>query len=180
MLPSLVGTKQKSTGFTLIELMVAIFMAGILATISAPVMFGFVNRSKLTSARSELFGALEEVQRQAIRRSINCRFILPSSPAINPTFDSDCFVTGDRSLEGITLRHNGASVKSTDFLFDFRGRTSDMTSNLLTGDLVLILTKNGNLGNQKCVIVSRGLGLVRSGNYPSGDSSTDSTKCVLQ
>ncbi|ANV84374.1 hypothetical protein AWQ21_08255 [Picosynechococcus sp. PCC 7003] len=155
-------------------------MAGILATISTPVMFGFINRSKLTSARSELFGALEEVQRQAIRRSISCRFILPSSPATNPTLNSDCFVTGDRSLEGITMRHNGATVKPTDFLFDFRGRTSDPSRNFLTNDLVLILTKNGNLGNQKCVIVSRGLGLVRNGNYPPGDSSTDPAKCSLQ
>lgn len=176
-----IRSKQSPNGFTLIELLVAIFMAGILAAISAPMMSGFVNRSKLTNARSEFFGALEEVQRQAIRRSANCEFVFPTSPSTDPVLSSNCFVTGgDRTLTGITMRHNGATVKSGDLLFDFRGRTSAIGTNLLSGDLIFILTNNGNLGNQKCIIVSRGIGLVRVGNYPTGDASTDANKCTPQ
>lgn len=62
------GNCQKSTaGFTLIEVLVVIIMAGILSAIAAPSWLSFMNRQRVNAAQDQAFQALRKAQANAIR-----------------------------------------------------------------------------------------------------------------
>ena len=56
-------------GFTLIELMVVLVLAAILATLAAPAMSGMVNSMRLTAAVNSLFTSLLLARSEAIKRN---------------------------------------------------------------------------------------------------------------
>ncbi|MDJ0696178.1 type II secretion system protein [Mastigocoleus sp. MO_188.B34] len=53
------------TGFTILEILVAIVIIGILAAIVGPSWLGFVNRQQLNKANDEILSVLQEAQRKA-------------------------------------------------------------------------------------------------------------------
>jgi type IV fimbrial biogenesis protein FimT len=60
---------NKQSGVTLIELMVVILIAGILAASAGPSMMGMINSMKQTSAMSLLTGDLNRARGEAIKRN---------------------------------------------------------------------------------------------------------------
>lgn len=66
----LFATKQEA-GFTLLELLVAVLIIGILSAIAAPGWLGFVNRQRVNKANDTVVAALQEAQRQAKRTKRN-------------------------------------------------------------------------------------------------------------
>lgn len=70
MMLNLFKPKAHSNGFTLLELLVAVFMIGILSAIVAPGWLGFVNRQQVNKANDEILAALQEAQREAKRNKL--------------------------------------------------------------------------------------------------------------
>ncbi len=58
-----------SRGFTLIELVVTVAVAGILAAIAVPSMTAFINASRLSGATEELTAGLQLARTEAVRRN---------------------------------------------------------------------------------------------------------------
>jgi type II secretion system protein H len=58
-------SNPKDNGFTLLELLVVIFMVGALAAITAPSWFGFMRNQRLNKANELVFAALQQAQREA-------------------------------------------------------------------------------------------------------------------
>lgn len=167
------------SGFTLIEVLVVVLLLGIMSIIGAPGMLGFLRRSKVSAAESQLQGALQEIQREAIKRGRDCSITFPASNAIasNQTggvlkISSNCLLTGDLELEQVRIRHNLPST--TINLFNFRGETDSA----LSSDAVIIFSQEDNYLFQKCIAISDGLGLIRIGNYATNDSSTTVSQCT--
>lgn len=63
--------KEKSAGFTLIELMITIAIAGILATLAAPSFRDYVRTQRIKSASFELVAALTLTRSEALKRNSN-------------------------------------------------------------------------------------------------------------
>lgn len=183
--------KVHQAGFTLIELLVAIVLIGIMAAITGPSMLGFFARSKVSSAQSELLGILQEAQKSSIRSSVNCSLTFPatnsrSSDSTNEVLTisaspASCIPAGDVSLEEVQIRHNAADVHAvyngttelTAELFDFQGSTDEFISS----ELVFVISNEDNENFQKCIVVSDGLGLIRTGNYPNNVTDVDVDEC---
>lgn len=193
MLPSAVIkvtlTKKNDKGFTLLEVLVAIVLIGIMSAIVGPGMLGFLARSKISSAQSNIQGLLQEAQISAIRQNSTCQISLPSSgakasEATNQVLgvNASCIPSGKRELSNVQVRHNLADLSTTytpdsltDF-FDFKGNT-ETSFDKSSDDLVIVISAEDDDIFQKCIVVSNGLGLVRIGNYETNATDTIINKC---
>lgn len=62
-------TRRHNRGFTLVELMVTLFVASILTALAAPSFSRFVTNSRLAEQTNELIGAIHFTRSEAIRRN---------------------------------------------------------------------------------------------------------------
>ncbi|WP_255801011.1 Tfp pilus assembly protein FimT/FimU [Acaryochloris sp. 'Moss Beach'] len=83
------------SGFTLIEKMVIVAILGIVASISAPGVWGMLNRARLKQTVAEVRTALNETQREAIRGNKVCTVTLNF---VDGKVTGSCLKTGDRNL----------------------------------------------------------------------------------
>lgn len=155
MLPS--NAHKNNQGFTMIEILTVVVIIGILSAIAAPSFLGMLNKNKLSNALAQVRGALQEAQREAINKSKTCEVTIPegNDQTINST-PSDCLVTGSRTLKDINIEHVTGTGKIE---FDFKGRT-----NVSSAGTIRLSVPDTSL-TQKCLVVSEGLGIIRTGNY---------------
>jgi prepilin-type N-terminal cleavage/methylation domain-containing protein len=151
-------------GFTQIELMVAILVMGILAAIAAPNLSQWLRQKQVDAAFNQIEFALQETQTEAVKRHQACYLNLPRGD--DPTLTGNCLVTGDRVLKDVTLNHNRTS-DSWKISFNEYGENRSVSND--PGTLWLSST-DGNV-RSKCLVISVGIGLKRSGKY-------ESNKCI--
>ncbi len=83
---------QKQQGVTLLELLVVVAIAAILATIAVPSLSNFVRDNRLTSARLQLVGDLNAAKSEAIKR--NSRVLICSGTVVGCGNAADWAATG--------------------------------------------------------------------------------------
>ena len=142
-----------STGFTLVELIAIILLAGILASVAAP---RFFNATTFTSRgyTDEVAGFLRYAQKLAVARrsditvQIDASGLALCATATNPCTDANPWPgpQGDTPYRadvpnGVSLATSGAS-----FTFDSRGLPSSGITLTLTGDTVRTLTVEPETG----------------------------------
>jgi len=153
-------------GFSMFEIVIALLVVGVLIAIAIPSFAGMMSQNKVKDALNRVQGALKEAQREAISKGRNCTVTVPKSTNASPdvTLTSDCFMTGNRTLSDVRINHNKATTNWV-INFDFKGRTS------ANGTIAIYAP---NITSNKCVVMSQGIGLFRSGDY-SGDPTTTVT-----
>jgi prepilin-type N-terminal cleavage/methylation domain-containing protein len=136
----------RQLGFTLIEMLVVISVVGVLAAIATPSFLSTMEAAKVDQTIAEIRGALQETQRQAIRKSQICSVsvdvasVTPSesprnqtgnyqggnqggslggSPGIN-ALSGNCLTSGDRELpEGVDMATNISGNSTADIAVQF-------------------------------------------------------------
>ena len=96
-------------GFTQLEILVIVFIVGIMATMVAPSFGGVLEAARMKQTTVEIRSAFQETQRQSIRSNQACQahVFIPSSLNKGSTIKGSCLNSGDRSLpEGIGLTTN--------------------------------------------------------------------------
>ena len=96
---------HKNQGFTLLEILVALAIMGILAALTGPNLSAWLNSNKVKEATDVIQLALEDAQRQAIRRERICTINFTNPTGTNPTVysqitasEAGCLVaTNDRA-----------------------------------------------------------------------------------
>lgn len=146
------------SGFTLLETLIVILLIAILTSIAAPGWLGYLNRQRVSRARSELAQALEQAQTDAQQQN-GTRVVAISSnnpPRLEisstPGEDGNIIELGDQN-EGLFIDAGpvaaGAAVASVTF--DIKG-TVDQT-------FIFSVTSDRLGPNQdRCVIVATLLG----------------------
>lgn len=163
---------NNSNGFTLIETLVIVIIIGILSAISAPSFLGMLNRGRVNSALSEIQGALQQAQREAMRKSISCKVNLNNNTVTNDSSNSsNCLVTGNRTLPNGIVMVTNISGTPPQIDFSYRGTIT------LPDSGTIVLSSNDNPNFKKCLVISSPLGIIRTGNYKDLTTSVTAAKC---
>lgn len=154
----------------MIETLTIVIIIGILSAIAAPSFLGMLNRNKVNDALAQAKGALEEAQREAIRRSKRCPVNIFK---ITKQMTGSCLVTGNRIFDSSI----GIETNQTSIEFSYRGTIN------LADDATVVLYNPEDASNKKCIVVSTPLGIVRVGNYTgsiTGGGTVSSNNCKKQ
>ena len=183
------NARTHSQGFTVIELLIILLIVGTLSAMSVPSFLGLLNRSKVNNAVAQVQGALQEAQREAIRKSRICKVYVPDKTYLpNGTYlpygtelISNCFVTNDKlskglssfgipdglpskTLDVVAIATNLTTTPAKKITFSFRGNTNT------EGKFVLYMPANSTQ-EKRCLVISNGIGLMRTGKYSGSTSS---------
>lgn len=172
--------QKPEAGFTLIEVLVVVIMAAILAAIAAPSWFAFANRQRAAAVRSDVVQLLRSSQQDAIQlRQARRVEVVPGqdAPTVrvgvvtfdeatgNPAFvGSEQVLGGDVnngmvSLEAYAVADDGSQVDTvTGITFDYQGLPIER-ENLP----FVIAIASGPGDARQCVIVASLLGTLKTG-----------------
>ena len=149
-------------GFTLIEMLVIVTIVGILIAMDVPSFLALLNNNKIKNAVVRVESALKGVQRTAIKNSKDCIVTIPAG--IDRQLTSNCLDSSDWALAGINITRPSSLATLT---FDFKGRV-----NTPGNQGIIVLSLSDGSTSQKCVAISTGIGLIRSGNYDGTNCNT--------
>lgn len=68
------------SGFSIIELSVALTIAGVLLALGAPAMSGYLQNARLGTAAQSIYGGLQTARAEAVKRNQEVQFVLTDSP----------------------------------------------------------------------------------------------------
>lgn len=171
-MPSLYRRHQSvHQGFTLMELMVTMAVAGILSGIALSSMSQPWRRQRLDTAAKELTAWLEQRRIQAIQTSSNCIISINASQAqLAAASDNSCGEFGLLDLRNSTTNSQSLNLNSTDdvdeLLFTPRGTSTT------AAELSLRLPGESR---QRCINITSPLGLIRLGQRSSASDACDYT-----
>lgn len=149
---------SKNCGFTLIESLVVVTIAGILLSMSIPSLLAAQSRAKLAQATDLVVASLQEAQRESMRRNQRCTLTLDHNHH-KIAGEYGCILSGDRYLpDPVTLTYTGASGRIE---YGIRGNT--------TTNKTIILGIKDLSRESRCITISAPLGIIRLGTYNSQD-----------
>ena len=147
---------QKSDrGFTLLELMIVLFIVGIIAVIASPSFIGLLNRVRVNNSLETLLGAIKETQRLAIRQGRRCQININPNTNLLTATPSYCLLSNRNIDESVNIRTN-LSGSIPYIYFSHKGNTTRMGTIVLSSNFT---------DTQKCFVISLGLGIMRTGEY---------------
>lgn len=176
--------RNQNHGFTLLELTTVALIVGVLIAIAIPNLLGQYRKYQAQNALRQLRSSVIDAQRQAKRRGKTCKIkfdkvttngttrdritvVSSSDPGETGKDYSDCLVTERIFPEFISLQNNipGTTDKIT---FSPKGNTpTSGTIKLSASDLDI----------NKCLVISNGLGIIRTGEYEASKSKVSAKHC---
>lgn len=164
---------RSDKGFTLIEMITAIIIVGVLASIAAPNFLGLLNRNRVNQGLSEVEGAITETQRLALRRGKTCSIRLTTevgsgSSVVEVTPDGSNAYAGCLLSERELPDNVSFSLSSGGSLTTINSTSTEdltFTSKGLPGNAKTIVVLHPNVDVQKCIRIEGLLGNILTGNY---------------
>ena len=177
-------SKARQSGFTMIELVIVLIIISILVAVSIPNLLGLYRYYQAKDAFIQLKSSINEAQRQAMRRRHTCKIKLDeivvngiirdriavvdsSDPGEKGKDYSDC-LTKDRILSQFVDLETNIPGKTNKITFSHKGNT-------ITSGTIRLSANHGNF--DRCLVISNGLGITRTGNYKKNLSGRMSKKC---
>lgn len=193
---------HKNQGFTLLEILVALAITGILAALTGPNLLAWLNSNKVQEATDSIQLALENTQGQAMRRGRSCTINFTNPTGTNPTVysqitasEEDCLKEGSLILpEEMLMEEGRLSLPEEIFMvvnnfptlgsspgirFSFRGHVPDLTFVPPQNQAIIVLYPAANATadpypnqEKKCLVIASLLGIIKQGTY-TGTSLTN-------
>jgi len=87
--------KKAQSGFTLLELMLVVTIAGLMLAFGVPAMGNFFRNARITGAANDVMGALHFTRSEAIKRRVPVTLCTSADPLNNsPVCDASALLTG--------------------------------------------------------------------------------------
>ena len=194
---------HKNQGFTLLEILVALAIAGILAALTGPNLLAWLNRNEVQQATDSIQSALRDAQRQAIRLGRICTINFTNPTGTGPTVysqitatEAGCLVATNTNASSLNLPEeifmvvrNFPTLGGTPGVqFSFRGHVPRLTFVPRANQAIIVLYPAANATadpypnqEKKCIVIASLLGIVKQGTY-TGNSLTnlDASNCQIR
>jgi len=196
---------HKNQGFTLLEILIALAITGILAALTGPNLLAWLNRNTVQEATDSIQSALQDAQRQAIRRGRICTINFTNGTGTSPTVYSQitanepgCLVATNTNAgllslpEEVFMVTNFPNVPTTSsspgVQFSFRGHVPDLNFTPPQNQAIIVLYPAANASTapypnqeRKCIVMASLLGIVKQGTY-NGDplDTLDANDCQIR
>ncbi len=158
------GSRRGAAGFTLLELLVILFIVGLLAAIAAPTWLGFADGYRLNNGIGAIVLGMRQAQTQAVHTRKDWRFSLrevngvvqwtihpdTASPGASPWHSLDANIRMDPSL---TTLFQNSGIRRLEF--NHFGRVNGQLGR------VTLMTSSGGR-TRRCVFASTLLGVLRT------------------
>ncbi len=150
---------QRIRGFTLIELMIAIALLGIIASLAAPSMANFAIRQRVSSQANEMMLSLAFARAEAIKRNAEIRILPITNSAegwadgwcIGPTSMANCS-HADRIK--VFEAKSDVSVSSQNFVGAPLAFKRDGTASIAGGFSITSPRLNASGNDARCIDIS--------------------------
>ena len=181
---------HKNQGFTLLEILIALAITGILAALTGPNLLAWLNSNKVQEATDSIQSALRDAQRQAIRLGRICTINFTNGTGTNPTVyrqitasEPGCLVATNTNAGSLSLPQEVFMVVnnfptlgiSPGVQFSFRGHVPGLTFLPRANQAIIVLYPAANATaapypnqERKCIVIASMLGMVKQGTY-NGD-----------
>lgn len=173
---------NQTSGFTLIEVLVVVIIAGILAGIAAPGWLAFLNRQRVSTVKSELIQTLKNAQQDAIQKRLSHDSKTPAKGikiedsatvptvvinGLTQTLGSDASRAGNLRLTSYVVTGGTKDTTFDTIQFDYQGRPmvgkSATPASFSTTSLPFVISVSAeNSGVKQCVIVANLLGSIKT------------------
>ncbi|NCQ87066.1 MAG: prepilin-type N-terminal cleavage/methylation domain-containing protein [Microcystis aeruginosa W13-18] len=203
---SRLNVHHKNQGFTLLEILVALAITGILAALTLPNLLAWLNSNKVQEATDSIQSALRDAQRQAIRRGRICTINFTNGTGTNPTVysqitasEAGCLVATNTNAGSLSLPQevfmvvgNFPNVPTTSsspgVQFSFRGHVPDLNFTPPQNQAIIVLYPAANASTapypnqeRKCIVMASLLGIVKQGTYNDTSlTNLDASKCQIR
>ncbi len=131
-LPIVPAMKNAQTGFTLLELMLVLTIAGIILGFGVPAMGDFIRNARITGAANDVMASLHYARSEAIKRRQAVTVCTSADPLIaDPGCDATTVLTG--WIVFVDANQNGTRDAASFVDIDGDG-TQDLTDEDINGD----------------------------------------------
>ena len=156
-------------GFTLTEMSAIALFAGIVAAVAIPSVYDIYLRSQAAQAFDETIAAIQEAQVQAMRLGRTCNIVVDLTAKTidlqNPADDRGCLI-GERELPDTVDINSNRVIPGTpntlQLSFDFEGEPG-----FNTPQTIVVYDSRTGISDplKQCLVISAGIGLMRTGDY---------------
>lgn len=171
-----VDKQANSAGFTLIEGLIVVVIAGLMAAIAAPSWFSFVQQRKISVTQSMVYEALRATQADAMQQHHDRRFSIrdrsgriewASHPETTPSSQAAAWTP---LVEGVVFADIDNTMLSSGGTYYVK---FDMYGNVKAGLSTVTFSTGGNPQTHRCVVVSTMIGAMRKGKGHTQANSND-------
>ena len=166
---------QKEKGFTVIETVTTLVIAGILAAIATPSLIGMYRQQKVKEALEQLHGALEEAQRQAMLKGQGCTVNIDTTNNRVNSANDDCLLSTRILPDEAKMETN---IDPPQIEFSFKGNTANINTNPSGDQGTVVISRSDGSGYRRCLVITNGLGIMRTGFYDGSTSPITSNNCT--